>query len=493
MPVVAGVDSSTQSCTVELRDSETGALLGSGRSLHPQTFPPLSEQPAEGWWDALRNALGAAVGDAGIASTDIAAMSVGAQCHGLVMVDATGASLRPVKLWNDTTSAPQSNRLIEQLGIPDWVSAVGSVPGAAFTITKLAWVSEHEPELFDRLAGVLVPHDYLTLRLTGRRVTDRSDASGTGYYASHETRWRTDLLERFVSDRVDWASVRPTVLGPNEAAGTLTQEAATDLGLRSDVVVGPGAGDQHAGAAGLGMRDGEVAYSLGTSGVVLTTTPTPVFDASGDVNGVSNVTGGYLPLVCTLNATKVTDTVARLLGVGREELATLALAASDRDGRPVLGPYFDGERSPARPGATGILAGLSNETSREELAAAAFEGVLFGLVRGHDKLRAVGAGADGTVLVMGGGSRSPAYRQLLADILDTEVVIRDAPEATARGAAVQAAAVLAVTTVVDVRDAWAPPIVECDVPRGRGWAAAARDRYETLTAWTGLDREGAAS
>jgi len=489
MPVVAGVDSSTQSCKVELRDSIDGTLLGSGQSPHPETFSPRSEQPAESWWEALVHALGAAVRDAGIASTDIAAISVGAQGHGLVMLDQAGVPLRPVKLWNDTTSAPQSARLIEEMAIPAWVSAVGSAPGAAFTITKLAWVSEHEPALFDRLAGVLVPHDYLTFRLTRRRVTDRSDASGTGYYSSHESRWRTDLLERFVSNRVDWASVLPHVLGPNEAAGSVTEEAAAELGLRPGVIVGPGAGDQHAGAAGLGMRDGEVVYSLGTSGVVFTPTPSPVFDESGAVDGVSNVTGGYHPLVCTLNATKVTDTVARLLGVSRGELAALALAAPDRAGRPTLSAYFDGERSPARPSATGLLAGLSNETSREELAAAAFEGVIFGLVRGHDRIRAAGAGADGPVLVMGGGSRSPAYRQLLADVLEREIIIRDAPEATARGAAVQAAAVLNSATVAEVRDSWTPAVVQRDFPRGVGWAAAARDRYNILSEWSGLDRE----
>ncbi len=488
MAVVAGVDSSTQSCTVELRDADTGALLGSGRAPHPRTTPPRSEQDAESWWDALRTAFAAALRDAGVDGGDVAAVSVAAQCHGLVMVDAGGHPLRPVKLWNDTTSAPQSDRLIAELGIPGWTRAVGSVPLAAFTITKLAWVQENEPQLLDRLARVMVPHDYLTWRLSGRHVTDRSDASGTGFYASHENRWRTDLLDRFVTDRVNWSAVVPTVLGPDEAAGTISPGAAAELGLGPNVLIGPGAGDQHAGAAGLGMRDGEVAYSLGTSGVVLTPTPDPVFDDSGDVNGVSNVTGGYLPLVCTLNATKVTDTVARLLGVGLEELAALALAAPDRDGRPVLSAYFDGERSPNRPGGVGILGGLSNETSREELAAAAFEGVLFGLVRGHEQIRAAGAGADGAVLVMGGGAKSPAYRQLLADILGVEVVIRDAPEATSRGAAIQAAAVLAGASVASVRDAWTPPVVERDAPRGGSWGEAARARYDTLSAWTGLDR-----
>lgn len=488
MAVVAGVDSSTQSCTVELRDAHSGALLGTGRAPHPRTTPPVSEQDAESWWDALRSAFGMALRESGVAGAEVVAISVAAQCHGLVMLDELGHPLRPVKLWNDTTSAPESDRLIAELGVSGWTRAVGSVPLAAFTITKLAWVAAHEPALLQRLSRVMVPHDYLTWRLSGRHVTDRSDASGTGFYASHESRWRTDLLERFVSSDVDWASTLPTVLGPDEAAGLITAEAAADLGLSRHVLIGPGAGDQHAGAAGLGMLDGEVAYSLGTSGVVLTPTPNPVFDESGDVNGVSNVTGGYLPLVCTLNATKVTDTVARLLGVQLDELAALALAAPDREQRPVLSAYFDGERSPNRPGGVGILGGLSNETTREELAAAAFEGVLFGLVRGHEQIRAAGAGADGAVLVMGGGSRSPAYRQLLADILGTEVVIRDAPEATARGAAIQAAAVLAGESVAGVRDVWTPPVVERDHPRGTAWAREARERYNTLAAWTGLDR-----
>lgn len=488
MAVVAGVDSSTQSCTVELRDADSGALLGTGRAPHARTTPPRSEQDAHGWWDALRSAFDAAVRDAGIDPGEIAAISVAAQCHGLVMLDAAGTPLRPVKLWNDTTSSPQSDRLIADLGVPGWIRAVGSVPLAAFTITKLAWVREHEPRMLDRLASVAVPHDYLTWRLTGRHVTDRSDASGTGFYASHEARWRTDLLERFVSDSIDWAPMLPTVLGPDEAAGPIAPAAASELGLRPDVLIGPGGGDQHAGAVGLGMRDGEVAYSLGTSGVVLTTTDDPVLDDTGDVNGVSNITGGYLPLVCTLNATKVTDTVGRLLGVGLDELAALALAAPDRDGRPVLSAFFDGERSPNRPGGVGILGGLSNETTREELAAAAFEGVLFGLVRGHERIRAAGAGADGEVLVMGGGARSKAYRQLLADLLGTEVVIRDVAESTARGASIQAAAVLAGATVASVRDAWTPPVIERDAPRGSGWATSARERYDTVSAWTGLDR-----
>ncbi|MDG4771573.1 xylulokinase [Solwaraspora sp. WMMD792] len=491
MPVVAGVDSSTQSCTVELRDAVDGTLLGSGRAPHPPTFPPVSEQPATTWWSAFTTALPAAIADAATRGTAVTPQSIGAisvagQCHGLVMLDAAGQVLRDVKLWNDTTSAPQAAALVTELGAAGWAEAVGSVPTAAFTITKLAWVAEHEPQLLRRLATVLLPHDYLTYRLTGRTVTDRSEATGTGYYAAHEQRWRTDLLTRFVDADLDWATMLPTVLGPAEPAGTLIPDVARQLGLRPDVVVGPGAGDQHAGALGLGIRSGEVVYSLGTSGVVLTTTDDPVHDASGWVNGVADAAGGYLPLVSVLNCAKVTDTFARLLGVDHDELARLALAAPANPDRPVLAAFLDGERSPDRPRARGVLAGLTTATTREELASAAVEGVLLALVRGHERLRVAGAPADGDVLVTGGAARSAAYRQLLADLLRTPVRTCDAPEATARGACLQASAVLAGADIRQVRDAWRPATLTVTEPRTPARPDVS-ERYARLADWDGLD------
>src|SRR5690606_23327503 len=305
MGIVAGVDSSTQSCTVELRDASTGTLLGSGSAPHPPTTPPVSEQRVEDWWTALVAAFGTALRSAGLAPADVDAVSIAAQCHGMVRLDHTGTALRPVKLWNDTTSAPEARRMVAELGEAGWADAVGSVPTAAFTITKLAWLAEHEPETLARTSTVLLPHDYLTWRLTGRPATDRSEASGTGYYAAHEGRWLPGMLERFVSDTRDWSAMLATVLGPEEPAGLAEAAGARELGLRPDVVVGAGAGAQHAGALGIGMRPGEVLYSLGTSGVVMTTSPTPVHDHAGWVDGVADAAGGYLPLVCTLNCTKV--------------------------------------------------------------------------------------------------------------------------------------------------------------------------------------------
>ena len=485
MPIVAGVDTSTQSTTVELRDADTGELLGSGRSAHSRTHPPVSEQDPREWWRALKLALDQAVSSAAVGRGDVAAISVSAQCHGLVMLNSAGEPLRAAKLWNDTTSAPQAERLTTEWGSDAWAHAVGSVPIAAFTITKLAWISEHEPELLADLTRVLLPHDYVTFRLTGRAVTDRSDASGTGYYSAHESRWRTDLLERFIGAR-DWDRVLPTVLGPNEAAGTLSTLAANDLGLRPDVIVGAGGGDQHLGAVGLGLTFGDVAYSLGTSGVVMTVCDTPVFDVSGEVTGVAGATGGYLPLACTLNSTKVTDWAASLLGVDVATLGEMALSTSDPE-RPVFAAYLDGERTPNRPDARGVLAGLGTATTREQFARSAFEGVLFGLARAHDRLRDLGAAADGSVTVMGGGARSHAYRQILADILDRPVNVRDAEESTARGAAIQAIAVLRGETVADVATALAPAVTVTTEPN-QLVSADIRAQYQRTASWTGADR-----
>lgn len=477
--VVAGVDSSTQSCTVELRDADDGRVLGTGRSPHPPTSPPVSEQHPDAWWRALEQALAAALAAAGLAARDVDAVSVAAQCHGLVMLGRDGGVLRPAKLWNDTTSSPQAAALVRELGAAGWADAVGSVPTAAFTITKLAWVAEHEPRHLDALRTVLLPHDYLTRRLTGRATTDRSEASGTGYYAAHTGRYLVDHLRRWVRDDLPWPELLPEVLAPSEAAGTASTADARRLGLRPDVVVGAGAGDQHAGALGTGLAPHQVLYSLGTSGVVMTTSPIPVHDPSAWVDGVADAAGGWLPLVCTLNCTKVTDTMARLLGVDHAGLSALALAAPARADRPLLAAFLDGERSPDRPAARGLLAGLRTDSTREELALAAVEGVVLGLVRGHEAIRAAGATADGPVVVAGGGARSAAYRQVLADTLGTPVETRAVDEATARGAAVQAAAVLAGADVRDVRDAWAPATTGVVEPRRAPDPEVAR-RYRAL-------------
>ncbi|HKA85446.1 MAG TPA: FGGY family carbohydrate kinase, partial [Acidimicrobiales bacterium] len=291
MPLVVGVDSSTTATKVEVRDLDTGQVVGGGSSPHPPTQPPRSEQWPSAWWEAFEAAWGQA-GD-----PDVAAVSVAGQQHGMVALDDDRSVIRPAKLWNDTESAPEAVGLIGRLpgGRQAWADACGLVPVASFTITKLAWRRRHEPRAWERLAHVILPHDWLTLVLTDQLVTDRGDASGTGYWSAASGMYRQDLLALVDAER-DWSGVVPRVLGPLEAAGEW-----------NGALVGPGTGDNMAGALGVGLRPGDVVVSIGTSGTVYTVSDEPTADASGIVAGFADATGRHLPLVCTLNATKVTD------------------------------------------------------------------------------------------------------------------------------------------------------------------------------------------
>ena len=307
------------------------------------------------------------------------ALAVGAQQHGLVVLDHRGDVLRPAKLWNDTESAQDAEELLRELagGRTAWAAACGSVPLPAFTVTKLRWLRRCEPEVLRRTAAVMLPHDWLTFRLTGKRVTDRGDASGTGYWSPAESRYRVDLLEDLIDPALDWDAALPEVLSPRSAAGDWSGTGA---------LVGPGTGDNMAAALGLGLRPGDLALSLGTSGTAFMVSEQPSADPSGTVAGFADATGRYLPLVCTLNATKVTDAVRRLLGVDQERFDQLALEADAGASGLVLVPHFDGERTPNRPAATGTLTGIRSDVTPAQLARAAVEGVVCNLLEGADAL-----------------------------------------------------------------------------------------------------------
>ncbi|HEX9259529.1 MAG TPA: xylulokinase [Acidimicrobiales bacterium] len=437
MPLVAGVDCSTQSTKVEVRDASTGALVATGRAPHPTVTPPRSEQDPAAWWSAFETAWRQA------GSPEVAAISVAGQQHGMVALDAERDVIRPAKLWNDTESAPDAGWLMKQLadGAAGWAQACGSVPVASFTVTKLSWLHRSEPEAWARLAHVVLPHDWMTMKLSGELVTDRGDASGTGYWSPAAGEYRWDLLAIVDGDR-DWSTVVPRVLGPTEAAGTWGR-----------ALVGPGTGDNMGSALALGLGTGDVAVSVGTSGTVYAVSGRPTADASGAVAGFADATGRYLPLVCTLNAAKVTEAVARLVGYDHAAMDAAALGEPPGAGGLVLLPYLDGERTPNRPAATGVLAGLRSDVRREQLARAAVEGVVCGLLDGLDAL-AAHADTGGRLLLVGGGARSAAYRQVLADLSGRPVAVPEADELVATGAAVQAAAVLDGSAPNDVVAAW---------------------------------------
>ena len=463
--LVAGVDSSTQSTKVEVRDLDTGAVVSRGSAPHPTTTPPRSEQDPQAWWVAFETAWAAA------GSPDVEAISVAGQQHGMVVLDADRAVVRPAKLWNDTETAPDAGWLLKQLpgGAADWAAAVGSVPVAAFTVTKLSWLHRSEPENWARLAHVVLPHDWMTLRLTGELVTDRGDASGTGYWSASAGEYRSDVLSIIDKDR-DWSTVLPRVAGAGELVGTW-----------NGAKVACGTGDNMAAALGLGLAPGVAVVSLGTSGTAYAVSDTPTADASGAVAGFADASGRYLPLSCTLNATKVTDAIRRLLGVDHAEFDRLALAAPAGAGGVIMLPYLDGERTPNLPKATGLLAGLRSDVSREQLARAAVEGVVCGLL---DALDALAAQTPlSAVWLVGGGARSAAFRQVVAELCDLPVSLADADEAVATGACVQAAAVALDISHTEVAHRWGLGHV---APLGAATSdpAGVRPRYAELRSAT---------
>jgi xylulokinase len=431
--LVAGVDSSTQSTKVELRDIETGVVVATGRAKHVAAHPPVSEQDPDMWWDALVEALSQVSSHL----TNVRAVSIVAQQHGLVCLDAHGRALRPAKLWNDTTSGDQARSLVERIGAEQWAEQCGVVPVASITITKLAWLVDHEPEVVSRAAALMLPHDFLTFRLSGHHVTDRGDASGTGWWSPITESYEEDLLGLVVSDPSGIIDRLPKVLSASEHAGVVTAWAAAATGLPVGIPIASGTGDNMGTAYGLALEPGDIAMSLGTSGTVFSVTQSAVSDPSGTVAGFADATGRFLPLVATLNATKVTDTVASWFGVNRELFADLALE-TDPPTNLVMQPYFDGERTPNLPNATGSIVGMTNETTRAEIAAAAHIGVICGLLYGVDSLARSGADVSGQLHLVGGGARSRAFQQWVADLHGHPVAVHATSETASAGACRQA-------------------------------------------------------
>jgi len=458
MTLVAGIDSSTQSCKIVIRDLESGALVRSGRAAHPEG----TEVDPAHWWSALRSAIADAGGLA-----DVAAVSVGGQQHGMVVLDADGRVIRPALLWNDTRSAPAALALIDELGAAELAARTGSVPVASFTLTKLRWLRDAEPQHAARVAAVALPHDWLTWRLRGfgptgeselgpvleELTTDRSDASGTSYWNPATGEYDLDLLERALSpfgNSGEWvAPVLPRVVAPGDAAGRVTNTPEFPNGI----VVGAGAGDNAAAAFGLGADVGDVVVSLGTSGTVFAVTDAPVVDTSGTVAGFADATGNYLPLVATLNAARILDATAGLLGVDHAELGRLALEAEPGSGGLVLQPYFEGERTPNLPDATATLFGMTlASTTRENLARASVEGMLAALADGLAALEGLGVTAQ-RILLIGGAAQNPAVQQIAAEVFGVRVDVPEPGEYVAAGAARQAAWALTGTA-----PAWSTPI-----------------------------------
>ncbi|WP_407840791.1 xylulokinase [Streptomyces sp. DSM 116496] len=420
--VVIGVDSSTQSTKALAVDVETGAVLGEGRAEHAVTAGAGRESDPEQWW----RALGEAVAGTGWADR-AAACSIAGQQHGLVTLDAAGRPVRPALLWNDVRSAPQAADLAAAFGAAELARRTGSVPTAAFTAAKWAWLHANERAAADRVAAVRLPHDFLTERLTGEAVTDRGDASGTGW-------WGLDGYDRDVLGRIGLdPGLLPRVLPPGAPAGVVR----AGMPLREGALVATGTGDNMAAALGLGLTPGRPVLSLGTSGTVYAVGRTRPSDPSGTVAGFADALGRWLPLACTLNCTLAVDRFAALVGRDREDV--------EQGGTVVVLPHLDGERTPDLPHASGLVHGLRHDTTPGQLLQAAYDGAAHALLAAlDDVLRAGGESPapDEPLLLIGGGARGRAWQRTVLRLSGRAVQVPEARELVALGAAAQASALL---------------------------------------------------
>lgn len=435
MTLVAGIDSSTQSCKVTVRDLRTGAQLREGKASHPTD----TVVDPEIWWTALLTAVRRAGG-----LDDVSAISVSGQQHTPIFLDAHGAVVRTSPLWNDLGSHSHMMDLNRELGRDEWIRRTGLPLTLSDTVTKLRWLRDTDPESAHRTAAVAIVHDWLTWRLMGfgpgvggieRLTTDRSEASGTGYWSGETETYAEDLFEHALGKR----AVLPQVLGPYDRAG-LT--ASTIPGIPAGIPIGVGSGDNAAAAIALGIGHGDVVLSLGTSGVVYTRTANPVHDFAGYVCSYADATGDHLPLVATLNAARNFDIGAGLLGCTYDELSDLALQAPPgADGLTLL-PFFEGERTPDLPHARASLhqASLANFT-RPNFARAVIEGTLATQVAMLDALAACGIAAE-RLLLIGGAAQSAAVQTVLTQMVEMPVVIPELDEYVTKGAAMQAAAAI---------------------------------------------------
>ena len=421
MPLVAGVDSSTQSVKVVIRDAQTGELLRQGRASHPQG----TEVDPEHWWTALQEAIAEAGGLA-----DVAAISIGGQQHGMVALDAQGTVIRPALLWNDTRSAEAAAALNSEF--LDIATRTGSSLVASFTASKVRWLADHEPANAARVAAICLPHDWLSWRFSGSTdindlFTDRSDASGTGYFNSEESEYDLELFGAALKS--DRKIILPRIIQSNSFATTTAE------GLK----IAAGAGDNAGAAFGLQAEPGDVVISLGTSGTAFAVSDTPTHDPSGEVAGFADASGRFLPLVCTLNAARILDAATMILQCTHEELGVLALQTEPGAHGLSLLPYFEGERTPNRPDATGVLTGITLANSRrEDIARAYIEGMLCGLVDAAEALISRGVEVK-RILLIGGAAKNSAIAHIASSLFGREVLLPPAGEYVADGAARQGA------------------------------------------------------
>ena len=437
-----GIDCGTQGTKALLLDAASGQVLGQGSASHELISGPNGrrEQHVEQWTTAFEAAIAAALAEAAVTGDQVLGIGVSGQQHGLVALDIDGQILRPAKLWCDTESAAENQQLLQWLGGEHGsLERLGVVIAPGYTVSKLLWMREQHPQLFERIAHILLPHDYLNYWLTGRCCSEYGDASGTGYFDVRTRRWDVEIL-RHIDPSGRLEAALPELIGPDDAVGKLRPELAHRLGLNPDAIVSSGGGDNMMGAIGTGnIRPGAITMSLGTSGTLYAFAEEPRISPQPSVATFCSSSGGWLPLICTMNLTNANAAIRDLLELDLHQFNGLVARAPIGAEGVTLLPFLNGERVPALPQATASLHGLTTDNlTRANLCRAVLEGVTFGLRYGLDLLRASGIRSE-RIQLIGGGANNPQWRQIVADMMATPVVCTSHSEAAALGGAIQAA------------------------------------------------------
>jgi len=435
-----GIDNGTQSTKTIIVDGETGKVLGKATKKHKliEGLPPgHKEQDPAMWINALIDTLRAAMKNAKIDPKYVKAIGVSGQQHGLVPLDEHGRVIRPAKLWNDTSTFKESEYLIKKLGgLKRVIDLLGLSIPPGFTAPKILWLKRHEPWNYKRLKTILLPHDYLNFYLTGRKVMEYGDASGTALMDVRTRTWCKEVLEAIDPNLEEKL---PPLQSSDKPAGFVRKEVAELFGFKDDVLVSAGGGDNMMSAIGTGnTRKGIVTASFGTSGTIYAYSDTPIIDPKGEIAAFCDSTNAWLPLLCTMNVTVATEFVRNLFNMTHGEMTEAIESVPAGSDGLILLPYFEGERTPNVPDGTGVFFGLNSKTfNPAHLARASMEGVTLGMNYGLNRMRELGINPK-QIRLTGGGSKNRAWRQIAADIFNTDVVCLKIDEGAAYGAALQA-------------------------------------------------------
>jgi xylulokinase len=438
MKTIIGIDLGTQSTKVLFYDFENKKIVATASAPHKMISKDdgTREQEASWWIDAAINAFGQI--DKSVRDSAIA-LGVSGQQHGFVPIDKDGNVLRPVKLWCDTSTQDQCDTINKNAGgINQIITDAGNPIYAGYTASKILWLKENHKALYDKMVSILLPHDYLNFRLTGEKVMEYGDASGTGLLDVRKRVWSEEALNALDPVR-DLTMALPRLIEAHKPAGYVSAEASELFGIPEGILVSSGGGDNMIAAIGTGVvSDGIMTMSLGTSGTLFGYSDKPVVDPEGNIAAFCSSTGGWLPLLCTMNCTVSTEIMRKLLTVGVEQIDDVAGSANAGSDGLIMLPYFNGERTPNFPNGKGTLTGMDADNVTEaNIIRCSMEAAIFGMKTGLDSFIKLGFN-PAEIILTGGGSKSLLWRQIAADILNTPIIVTDNAEAAAMGGAVQA-------------------------------------------------------